>query len=395
MDTVILKVYGPKKFKINHLDWFLPVINSRKYDELTPQEQQQPLNRSYLRTFRLDVPLGGKYLPRVRVMEVLDRKHKDVKYVMEITVSIPKLLYGNSVLEVSDADFKKVLGALQYALSRAGIEISQRTLADARLTTVHLCKNIFLPKNLPLHHIIKELSLVDITKVIDVTDREIKNGGHVFHLYSGVVGRVFYDKVADCMRPKNKRMDKGYVDQEREIIDEYWLHSTEIFRYEYRLKKTVTVERVINKMLEREPKSYTVFRDIFTAGIQKKMLLQSWHEVVDRAENQLALIGPVDRYQLLEHIVENAKASGYAHSKNNVLIAYGIANIIHDHGAKLFKRLMQSNWDAEHPERLNKKIAVAAELAKGLPFAGGVAFIDVELHKYELITRQTLDKRNR
>jgi hypothetical protein len=395
MDTVILKLYGPKKFKIQKHDWFSPVVTRRYYKDLDPLEINQPANRTWMRSFRLKAPVANKYLPQVKVFEILDDKAKEVKYVMEVTFSIPKLLYGNSVLEVSETDFGKVLGALQNTLSRAGIVVSQQSLAEARLVAVHLSKNVFLPKNLPLQHILKELSAVDITKVTDVTERESKNGGQVFHLYSGTIGRVFYDKVADCLRPKNKRMDKGYVDQEREIIDEYFLHSTEIFRYEYRLKKTVTVQRVVNKALDREPKTYTIFRDIFTIGIQKKILLQSWHEVIDRAENQLALIGPVDRYQLLEHIVKNAKECGYAHSKNNVLIAYGITNIIQDHGTKLFKRLMQANWDAEHPERLNKKIVLASELTKGLPFASGIAFIDAELLKYELITRQILDNRTR
>jgi hypothetical protein len=390
MDTVILKLYGPKKFKIQKHDWFSPVIVRRHYQDLTELEINQPANRSWMRSFRLKVPMGGKYLPQVKVFEMLDKDAKEVKYVMEITFSVPKLLYGNSVQEVSDTDFDKVLKVLKHTLSQAGIQVALPALAEARVTAVHLCKNVILPKGIQLHHILTELHRVDISKVTDVTDRESKNGGQVFHLYSGTVGRVFYDKVADCMRPKNKRMDKGYVDQERAIINEYWLHSTEIFRYEYRLKKTVTVERVVNKALERKPKSYVTFRDVFTSGLSKQILLESWQEIVDKAENQLALIGPLDRYQLLQHIVENAKAGGYAHSKNNVLIAYGITLIVHDHGVKTFKRVMGEHWDKDHPERLNKKIAVAAELADGLPWAGGVAYVDNELKKYELITRQLL-----
>ena len=390
MDTVMLKLYGPHKFKIQKHDWFSPVIVKRHYIDLTELEINQPANRTWMRSFRLKAPVGNKYLPRVKVYEVLDKKAHEVKYVMEITFSVPKLLYDNSVEEVSDADFEKVLVKLQKILSRVGVQVTQPALAEARLTAVHLCKNVILPRSIQLQHIISELQKVDISKVTDVTDREDKNGRQVFHLYSGTVGRVVYDKVTDCMRPKNKRMDKGYMDQERAVVERYSLNRTEIFRYEYRLKKTTTVERVVNKTLGRKPKSYVIFRDIFTTGLSKEILLTSWQEISDRAENQLALIGPVDRYQLLQHIVENAKSGGNIHSKNNVLIAYGIANLIHDHGAKTFKRVMQSNWDQDHPERLNKKIAIAAELAKGLPWAGGIAFVDAELKKYQLITRRLL-----
>jgi len=391
MDTVILKLYGPHKFKIQKHDWFLPEINKREYKDLTPNEQKQPPARNYLRRFHLQAPSQGKYIPQVDVLETLDKTTKQVKYVMIITFSVPKLLYGNSVQEVCDTDFAKTIAVLQHTLSNAGIQIEKKNLMDARVSAVHFCKNIFLPKHVLLQDVLADLQRVDINRTVDVTTKETKNGGQILHLYSGVVERVFYDKVTDAVRTKNKRKDKGQMDYERTVIDEYGLQDKEIFRYEYRIKKTQTVERIINATLEQKPKTYITFRDVFSPELSKQVLLQSWRELVGRPENQLALIGPTDSYKLLQHIVENAKANGGAHSMNHALIAYGLTCIIRDHGAKELKRLIFNHWNPKHPERLNKKIQSASELTKELPYSNGVAFVDGQLETYELITRQYLN----
>lgn len=75
---------------------------------------------------------------------------------------------------------------------------------------------------------------------------------------------------------------------------------------------------------------------------------------------------------------------------NHALIAYGLTQIVRDHGAKEFKRLMFKHWNPKHPERLNKKIQLASELTQELPYSNGVAFVDGQLEEYQLITRQYL-----
>jgi hypothetical protein len=197
----------------------------------------------YIRRFVLKTPPETKYTPQVDVLEMVDKEYKSVKYLMIITFSVPKLLYGNSVQEVSDTDLVKAVSVLQLSLERAGIHIENKVLLDARVTAAHFCKNIFLPKDILLQDVLADLQRVDINKTVDVTTKETKNGGQILHIYSGVVERVFYDKVTDAMRTKNKRKDKGYIDYERQVIDEFGLQHTELFRYEYRIKKGQSVQR--------------------------------------------------------------------------------------------------------------------------------------------------------
>lgn len=390
MDTIILKIYGPKKFQIKKKQWFLPEIASRKYNELSDTERQS--TRYYLQRFILKVPPQGNYVPKIDILETLDKENKKVIYILIAEFSLPKLLYGNSLQEVSDKDLGKATVAFQKSLESVGVIVDNSSIASARISAVHFCKNIILPREILLQDILAELGRVDINKTVDVTTKESKNGGQVLHIYSGTVERVFYDKVVDAVRPKNKRKDKGHIDYERSIVDRYDLQNTEVFRYEYRIKKTQTVQRDINLALERKPRTYVAFRDLFVKDLSKKILLKSWRDLIQRPENQLALIGPTDNFKLLLQIIKGSKKRGGAHSLNRALIAFGIVCIIKTHGVKELRKTVFRFWLKDHPERLTKKIQEASELAKGLSYSNGVAFVDTNLERYELITRPLLAK---
>ena len=234
---------------------------------------------------------------------------------------------------------------------------------------------------------------MDISKVVDVTETQFKNGGRVLNFYSGTIERSFYDKISDSLRPKNKRSDKGRIDYEKTFIEKHKLQNREIFRYEYRLKKTQTTKRVINSLLGREYETQVVFKDIFTPNLLKKLILNSWHTLIERPENQLSLFGKIDRLKLLLHIFSEAKKqSEKAHSMNNAFISYGIATAILDNGAKELRGVVYEGWNKDHPERLTKKIKIASKLTSGLPYSNNIVFIDTTLEKFELISLTSLEK---
>ncbi len=337
-------------------------------------------------------PYYDGYLPKVDIFEVLSKSRDAVQYILRAEFSVPKLLYRNSLQEVSEQDLERVISAFKKALGGVGIVIEGDAIANARLSAVSVCKNVLLPRNIRMQEALTELQRVDISKVVDVTLKEEKNGGRWLHIYSGTVERVFYDKVADAMRPKVKRKDKGQINHERAVIERYGLQNREVFRYEYRVKKAQTVMREVNTALGREPKTFVAFKDIFTPNLCKTLILKSWHGLIQRPENQLALLGPKDDLALLLHILSQAKKlGGDAHSMNRALISYGLARAIRDHGVKETKRAIFSVWNTDHTERLTKKIEAAAELTRGLPYSNAVAFIDKVFEQFELITLPLLE----
>src|SRR3989338_2059649 len=355
MDTVIIKIYGPRKFQITNTSLFLPELTRREYSQLSPTEKQS--TRLYLRHFILKPPHQDGYLPKVDVFEVLSKSRDAVQYILKAEFSVPKLLYRNSLQEVSERDLDKVLSALKKALGGVGIVIESDTIADALVSVVNFCKNVPLPQNIRMQEALSELKRVDISKVVDVTLKEEKNGGGWLHIYSGTIERVFYDKVADAMRPKVKRKDKGRINYEREIIERYGLQNREVFRFEYRVKKAQTVRREVNAALGRAQKTFVAFKDLFAQNLCKTIILKSWRGLIQRPENQLALLGPADDLALFLHILAQAKKlGGDAHSMNRALISYGLARTIRDHGAKETRRAIFSVWNPDHTERLTRKI---------------------------------------
>lgn len=389
MDTVIIKIYGPRKFKIKNWSLFLPELVNRKYEDLSETERSS--TRPYLRKYVLHPKWQEEYLPRVEVFETLTEDRRSIRYILKVEFSVPKLLYWNSLQEVSEKDYQSVFSALKSALKSVSIVVETETIANAIVASVHACKNIPLPRNIKMREVISELSKIDINKAFDISDKQYKKGARVLNLHSGTIDWSIYDKISDSLRPKNKRSDKGHIDRERGIIEQYGLQDREVFRYEYRRKKTQTVKREVNALLDRDYQTQVVFRDLFTPDLMKKLVLNSWNAIMERPENQISLFGEIDKLGLLLHILYEAKLGGVkAHSMNNALISYGLATAIRDHGAKEVRGAISDTWDTDHPERLRKKMEVASGLTSGLPYSNNIAFIDKELKRYELISLASL-----
>lgn len=388
MDTVIIKIYGPRKFQIANKTWFLPELTKREFFQLSPTEKQS--ERLYLRHFVFKPPHTDGYLPRIEIFETLNKDRDDVRYILKAEFSVPKLLYGDSLQEVSENDLERVLYAFRKALGGAGIVVESNVIANARVSAVHFCKNVRLPRHIQMQEILEELQRMDISKVVDITKKEFKHGGQSLQIYSGTREWVFYDKVADAMRPKIKRKDKGRIVRERGVIERHKLQDQEVFRYEYRIKLAQSVERCVNAALGRTPKTAVLFKDLFTPDLCRLAVLNSWRELIQRPENQLALLAPSDVLGVLAHIVASALKRGGAHSMNQALTSYGLVCAIRDHGAKEVRRVVSVGWNNDHPERLTRKIEAAAELARGLPYSNSISFVDKALEDFHLITIASL-----
>lgn len=393
MDSFNLKIGGQHKFQVDAKKYsnFLPELAQRRYKDLSKSEKES--HRRYLRKFVLQTPYQDEYLPKVIIYEKLSERRDSICYLLEIEFSAPKLLYGNSLLEVDDKDKEKVINRLQSKLLNLGIKVKTSDLGQARVSAVHFCKNIPLPENIKIRQILGELVKADMSKVYEITSTKIKDGGRVLNFYSGIIEWTFYDKILDTARPKNKRVDKNFIEPERLFLKQHNLQEKEVFRYEYRVKKYQTVMREINRELKKEPKTPVVFADIFSPDLCKKIINSSWQKILQQPGNQLALFEKIDSLQLLIHIFAEAKKNGQkAHSLNNALISYGLSRIIQDHGAKEVRRAIFETWNEDHPERLLKKMKTAAEMISKLPISNNIAFVSKGLEEFTLIDLDSLKR---
>lgn len=385
MDTVIIKIYGPGRFRIRSHALFLPELKKRSYGELSDSEKRS--NRPYLRRFLLKPEWRPTYLPSIELFEALTENKGDIRYILKVQLSVPKLLYGNSLEECVESDRDRVYARLKTALASVRIFVEEKDIANANVSAVHFCKNLPLPKGMNMREIQSELAKLDVSKAEDVSDKQIKNGGRLLNIFSGTVEHVFYEKVSDCLRPKNKRADKGFIDPERDVVTLNGLQDREVFRYEYRLKKTQTVRREINRALERDATMPVYFRDLFSPDLYKTMMQRAWRSLLERPENQLSLFGESSRLRVFLHVLGEAKKQGgqSGHSMNKGFTAYGIAMAVRDHGAKEVKGVVAQLWSDSHPERFGEKLNNAVALTEGLGQSTNIAFIENALVQFKKV----------
>ncbi len=400
MDTISFRI--KENFRITERANFNTEFSVRNFSDLSQKERirsKELKGNEYLRKFILH-PIKDEedtYYPSVEVYEKADAIIGRVIYEMVITIhSIPKLLFGNNFEEIKVLDKDRIVALTTQRLAEAGIIVSGEAIKQAPVSVVHFCKNIILPKEIAIRSILSDLSRTDMGKAYDTTEdvrrQRNKNAGKVVHLFCGSREWCFYDKADDARQPKNKRADKTRTTYEKELLSSPTFENLEVFRYEYRLNKYQTIRSELYALLGKTYQDKITVADLFTDGLWKTVLARGWKNILQRPENQLALLSYTSSLDLLLHILRNAKLENpSAHSQNKALWIYGLAQAIKEHGAKTVKNELNKVW-ANKDNRLLEKLDIATELVRDIPVPQGISYITQQLDKFELISLTSLEK---
>ena len=397
MDTVIIRIRGIDKFQVAKWAVFVQEFAIRTFADLSQAERTRANDKKvpYLRRFVLHPDTNNDLAyPKVEVFEKANIQNRSLEYVMVLAVSLPKLILANSLQEIATNYLNKAVSTLVERLYAIGIHILSKTIADAPVSVVHFCKNIPLPADYSLRAILAELSHIDIGKAYDNTSdirSKNKNESETLHLFCGTREWVFYDKIQEMLRPSSKSLEKQKTQHEKELIQIYNLSNKEVFRYEYRLNKAQTIKSEINQMLKRPYATLVTFADLFTENLWKDVLFNSWKRILAKPENQLALLKIDSELDLLLRILKRAKEKDQSvHSQNQALWSYGLAMAIKKFGAKTIRKEMGKVWSKKADSRLDDKLAIAAELANGIPLSDGIQHISKELSEFKQISLESL-----
>lgn len=397
MDTLSFRI--KENFRITDRANFNSEFSTRTFYDLSTKERirsRDMKGNEYLRKFILH-PINDEdiYFPSVEVYEKANASVGKVEYEIVITIhSVPKLIFGNNFEEIKPSDKEKFLLTLSQRLWQAGISVSEEAIRQAPPSVFHLCKNIFLPKDIPIRSVLSDLAHTDMGKAYDTTEdihrKRDKNGSKVVHLRCGSREWCFYDKADDARQPKSKRQDKTRTSYEQELLSSPAFENLEVFRFEYRLNKVQTIKSELHGLLNKTYQDKITVEDLFTEGLWKEVLTKAWSNLIKRPENQLALLSYNNPLDLLLQILRNAKKeNNNAHSQNKALITYGLAQAIKDHGAKTVKDELNKTW-ANKDNRLVEKLEIATELVKNIPVSQGISHISKELERFEFINLASL-----
>ena len=142
----------------------------------------------------------GIYKPRLTVTK---RQNKLGGYdiPLKIEFSAPKMLFGNNFDEMTDSDFPKLLRKLNTTLrEQMDVYISEDTLANAPISSIHFSKNIALTDYTLPYTYIKQLTKVNINKKLDTNQTDYRNEGHSFKYRASSFEIAFYDKLKDLQQ---------------------------------------------------------------------------------------------------------------------------------------------------------------------------------------------------
>ena len=218
------------------------------------------------------------YMPRLTGYK---RKGLDKSKNVRIEFSIPKLLYFNNLDEITNDDFSLVIDALKERLRAMRMVISKETLENASISAVHFSKNIKLDDGYTASYIISELSKIDISRCLDLTQTRYINGGESLYAHSTSHQFVIYDKIADLKKGTKRAIDKEQTKYQKSLSAHINNKKNEVLRFEIRLSNKQKMNKLFEELgYKRSPS----FKEVFDEELSKKVIISYWEKLI-RARN--------------------------------------------------------------------------------------------------------------
>jgi hypothetical protein len=315
-------------------------------------------------------------------MRLDDAGNRNVDLVIEC--SIPKLLFGQSLQELSDSDFEIAVNLLVRELQKMRVEVSPQAMRDAVVIRAHFGKNIPLPSPLTAQDAIEKLSKADRGRGKDINMREYRNNGQSLYFYASSCNTIFYDKLRDIATPQNKGVDKDKSEHEKELV----LGSErqpELLRYELRFGKQQSLNAFLGDkaVLGRKVTSIT-FREIFNRDLCQKVLLKNWKDIMSGPASQLAfkMDRPID--EVFDAIIlSSISGKKRVHSLNRALQDVSLYFLVNNCGARKMRDRIERHWTRKSWQRLLVKMEGTVRRLQELPPDTIISDIQTALDKFK------------
>lgn len=376
LDTIVLKLKYPT-FRVKDPGLFHPAFIIDKGKANLIQNFGSKAYEKYTYNPSVIYKNDGTY-PRLTGY----KRFKDNKLVfyLHIEISLPNMLFGNSIKELRNDNFDSVIGNLQNRLDRMGIQVFKEHLQKAMVIKAHFGKNIPLEPPLTSQIVIADLYRADMGKRKDIVHRHYENNGQALYFYATTSNIIFYDKRLDAIKSKGRAMNKIKAKQDKLFLEKM----EELLRFEFRLTSQKSLNSFISKALGKKEKISSIsFEQTFNEELCKKVLLKCWSEIVDNPVSQLALKIDNPPEEIFNLLVQSILSKKKAHSLNKVLTDFGLYFLVHLTGARNVRNTIEKNWTDKTWRRLSKRIDKTAFFLKEIPPSDSVITIQRALDCFE------------
>lgn len=381
LDTVALKIKYPD-FTVTNPQFFIPTFDIQKI--MNPAVSLG--GRRYVK-FVENPPKDSKEIhkwPRLTGSVRLD-DNNNRSFDLVIEFSIPKLLWGQSLQELSDSDFERTVSILVPVLRMMGVEVTSATIRNALVIRAHFGKNIPLPSPITAQDALQKLYKADVGRSKHINMRHYDNDGQALYFYASSRNTIFYDKLRDVATPQNKGVDKDKFKQEKLMVLGS-KNQQELLRYEVRFGNQQSLNAFLGDkdILARKVTGIT-FKEIFSRDLCQKVLLKDWRDITNGPASQLALKMDKPPEEIFDAIIISYLLLGNkkAHSLNKALQDFAVYILVNKCGARKIRDRIERHWSKKSWQRLNIKMTKTAENLKSLPPDSTISDIQIALDKFE------------
>lgn len=246
IDTIVLNFY-PHEFAILRPGDFTPNTNRIMATETRDMGKGKYMSATRNPTKQETAQTG--YLPYLTFYKGI--RTGGVTTGLRVQLSVPKLIYGNNLDELVEADLDQVYELLFERLKFYGVHFFKGidTVINAKVATIHFAKNFPLSKYMTAHEAVTEIQKCDVTSWRDVSQSDYINNGHGFKTRSKYYELAFYDKIAEYNKGNRNQpvFDKDLQLQMDLFGSDKIMQPFEVLRMEARLNNPRTIKSTLQK----------------------------------------------------------------------------------------------------------------------------------------------------
>ncbi len=289
MDTFRI-VLQKDQYHISDPNRFTPSL--RTYSNLN-SIQIQAFNKEYkgVRQFRQnqtnDTRAFGLVYPNLTIYERIRESQYSLD--LHIQLSLPKMLFGESITEFTDCSMVDLIPILISRLKDMGVDVTGEALRNARVVTAHYARNVLFKSEGQMTDLIHKLSLCSMGQWYEGNRKTYANDGYAVRFHAKIFEMVFYHKYRDLMGT-GKSIDSHKTVQEKRLAQQVKDKNDipPLLRYEVRINGSKSIKRRMYEAINIE-KDYWTFAELVNDEMCQKILESNWSKLKSKPENLLIL----------------------------------------------------------------------------------------------------------
>ncbi len=343
------------------------------------QERGYGISSEYCNEYIGSLSKQGIYCPSI-TKAIKTNSKIGTREVLEIQVSLPKLIYGSNLFEINGEDLDKIYSALLSRLNDFGIITTKEQLQKAIVKRADYSKIVKLPDYLgTANKVVEDISRFNYKPSSDYNFHKYYcgNSGRSIKFWNSTQGYVIYDIIGNILA-------NGFTKTEQTIIKGYQSGQVKrtALRFELSLETKGSFDAVIRRRIKgTEKKKDFCLEEILKEDMARDILLDVFDKVFSNLAIGLLSLPEMENNRLMAYL----DSSNLSIRKQEKL--YYWASLATNYGFGGFQEQVKLKHRGGSVDRCKKEIAlILAELGEmngSLPNL--VKFLRTELEKFDII----------